>query len=173
MDLEILIDKHSGVIYGALKVCGVRRHFSNYDDFVQSAYIGFIKAFDAFGDVSEENEKLFCSYAFTHTKWEIIRFGKAEARNRERHSLYTDESLMALGDEPIDLFSPLMAEAEQTALYEELIGLGLSQQERWILDEHLILGIALKTIAEKRGISPVTASRWKARLLKKIRVNMS
>ncbi len=148
------------VVYGAIKAAGVYPRFSEYEDYVQEGLITFAKMIDELGWTKIDRADLY-RLAFKKIMWQTIDHLRKVKHQAELITQLADNS------EEEDWISQEILEADLELLLQELKS-DLTENERLLLEMHVLAGFKLTELVKLYSISYRTLSRSKVTLCKKI-----
>lgn len=150
---------HEGLVYGALKKCGINRLHQNYDDFVQIGLWTLVRVYEQFPDdlTQEEYYYQFTGFAFQKIRWAIIDEIRKDQLKKEREQVVAE-----FFEEDVGCTSESNEDWLVWQLLPSMLNC-LAPAEQNYLKDTVFNQLSVTEIAKKYEVSRKTVYQWKKR----------
>lgn len=156
---------HSGIVYGAVRKCGIRFDHPDYDDFVQTGLIKLVEAYQSYpADLCQEAYIYqFTGYAFQKVRWALVDELRKNWKQQERETAISDH-------EGFQSFDRGVSMDEDWLVWELMPSMlkCLTDNEQRYLKDTVFEQLSVTDIASKYGVSRKTVYEWKKRIAVKL-----
>lgn len=162
---EAFFERHSGIVFGALKKEGVLRSYPDYDDYVQQGLLKLVEAYETFPQDPEHPEFIypFGGFAFRKVQWHIRDL------RRKQHRIHSNESSWPeFMEENYPDTQPWFEENWlEMELFKEMLLLLTAKEQGYLIDA-VVYQLTVTEIAPKNQVSRKTIYQWKKRIQQKL-----
>lgn len=158
-------ERHSGIVFGALKKEGVLRSYPDYDDYVQQGLLKLVEAYETFPQDPEDPKHIypFGGFAFRKIQWHIRDIRKKQKRISVNESAWPEFMEENYPDTP----TQFEADWLEMELFKDMLPL-LTVKEQGYLIDAVIHQLSVTEIAQKNQVSRKTIYQWKKSIHKKL-----
>ncbi|EXJ23350.1 hypothetical protein ADIAL_1258 [Alkalibacterium sp. AK22] len=156
---------HSGIVYGAVKTCGIRYDHPDYDDLVQTGLIKLVEAYQTYPEdlLQEEYIYQFTGYAFQKVRWALIDELRKTSRQQKRETVLPDYDSVGETERGVSMNEDWLV----WELLPSMLSL-LTENEQGYLKDAVIKQLSVTEIASTYGVSRKTVYQWKKRIAVKL-----
>lgn len=161
-------DHNMGIVYGVLKRLHVDPRKEYYEDLVSEGILAFIKAYGKYETELTTNEPLFRTHAFQFVKCRLLDYLRRQTRQASHAEFSLDNDQMTEEMRVARLGTALAIDSQAsqfdnserlTILFEH----ATLNEQRYMMDCGK-LGMSMKAVAAKYGVTPAAVSKWKKQL---------
>ena len=158
-------ERHSRIVFGALKRIGIQKSHPDYDDFVQQGLLKLVEAYETFPEDPEEEAFIypFGGFAFTKIQWHIKDLLRKENRKSSNESAWPE----LMEENYPDRQAPFENACLTMELFKDML-VCLTKKEQLYLIDTVIHRLSVTEIAEKNQVSRKTIYQWRKRIVQKL-----